>query len=241
MHSQIDFTDFPPTREEILKTIMRYSMFDAMYYRTSVWTHAHRVLGLLEEILPIVGQHFPSFDPEKARVLALIHDDAEIITGDIQAGHKSRMTPEQLAQVALNEETAVEQLAERYPKTIHGYNYKELLQHAARKDCIEAIIVSYVDKVDGYCESMHEVLAGNLSFTRAVIFYVDIFANFPIKHPELKDFLKSKDSPIINIKDRIPLLEVKGNRFASFGKPHTEESLKFETDFPFYNTWKKFI
>src|SRR3989338_3972028 len=176
MHPADVFVYFPPEREEKLRSIMRYSMFEVMYYRPSVWIHAQRVSWIVEELVPIAGKYFKNFDGEKARILALVHDDAEIITGDIQAGHKARMSKKELAVVHNSEHEAIRKLATRYPTTVGGYSYKQLLMEASRKDTphasSEAKLVTYADRLDAFCESLHEVFAGNLSFIRAFMFYV---------------------------------------------------------------------
>ncbi|MBX4198594.1 HD domain-containing protein [Candidatus Parcubacteria bacterium] len=240
MYPEIDLSIFPPEREEKLKSIYRYSLFEVMYYRSNLWQHSFRVLWILEALIPLAKKHL-EFDAEKARALALVHDDAEIVTGDVQAGVKARMSKEELDEVQRREEEAVRDLVKRYPKKVHGYSYEELLFHSARKDSIEAKLVSYADKVEAYCESMHNLLAGNFSILRSVIFYVDTLALFPKKFPELVPLLSSKESPLTYLRDRIPANGAPAKRYIHLNKPHTKESILIESDFPFYNTWKKII
>ncbi|MCC2631215.1 MAG: hypothetical protein K0S38_1024, partial [Candidatus Paceibacter sp.] len=82
MFKPIDLSVFPKEREEKLKAINRYSLFEKMMYRSSVWNHTHRVLWLAEELIPIAVKYV-KLDANKVRVLALVHDDEEMITGDI--------------------------------------------------------------------------------------------------------------------------------------------------------------
>lgn len=240
MFQKIDLTIFPPEREKQLKEIYRYSMFETLMYRSNLWMHTHRVLWLVEDLLPLAQKHF-NIDPEKARILALVHDDAEMITGDVQAGHKARMTKEELKEVEDSEARALETLAESYPKTVHGYVYKDLLAHALNKDCIEAQLVSYADKVDAQCESHHEILAGNISMLRSVNFYTNALTLFPNKFPDLVPLLQSKESPLTYLMDVVSPERVEIKRYTHLNKPHTKESLEIETDFPFYNTWRKLV
>lgn len=72
MNTPIDFSEFPGGREEGLRAIKRYSMFETMYYRTTVWLHAHRVTWLVTDCLPVAMQYL-TLDPQKARVLALVY------------------------------------------------------------------------------------------------------------------------------------------------------------------------
>jgi hypothetical protein len=240
MFKDIDLSIFPQEREQNLKEIWRFNMFETMNYRSNNWMHAHRVLWLVEELLPLAQKHI-KIDVEKARILSLVHDDAEMITGDVQAGHKARMTAEELKKIEYAEEQALEQLAMKYPKEVHGYNYKELLLHSVRKDCIEAHFVSYLDKIDAQCESLHEVLSGNILFLRSVMFYVNVLTLFSKKFPDLAPLLASKDSTLTYLTDVVSPEKVENKRYASLNKLWTKESILIETDFPFYNTWKKIV
>jgi 5'-deoxynucleotidase YfbR-like HD superfamily hydrolase len=240
MFPKIDFSSFPPEREQRLKEIYRFNMFEVLMYRSNLWMHTHRVAWLVEELLPLAQKYF-TLDPEKTRVLALVHDDAEMITGDVQAGHKARMTKEELEKVANSEEDALKALARKYPKMIHGYAYEDLLRHSLRKDCIEAQVVSYADKIDAQCESLHEVLAGNISLLRAINFYTNAFTQFPKKFPDLVPLLQEKGSSLTYLTDVVHPDKVEIKRYTHLGKPHTKESLEIDTDFPFYNTWRRIV
>jgi 5'-deoxynucleotidase YfbR-like HD superfamily hydrolase len=240
MYKEIDLSIFPKEREEKLKQIYRYSYFDVVYYRSNLWMHTHRVLWLLEELIPIAKKSI-DFDEEKARALALVHDDPEMLTGDIQAIEKQRMTKEQQSKMEENDLRAIDEIAKQYPEFINGYSYRELLRHAAKKDCIEAKLVSYVDKLDAYCESLHDLYAGNLSLLRSVVFYANALPLFPIKYPELKELLSSKESTLTFLTDQISPGEILFENYKSLNKPHTKESLLINTDFPFYKTWKHIV
>ena len=240
MFKEIDLSVFPPERQQKLENIYRYHFFDTLFYRSNLWMHNYRVLWLLEEIAPL-AQKYLSFDLEKARIYALVHDDAEMVTGDIQAIVKSRMSPQELEKLEEDEMKAIAGMVKEYPEKVHGYSYRALLEHAAKKDCIEAQLVSYVDKLDAYCESLHEVYAGNLSLLRSVIFYASAMPLFPKKFPDLKPLLASKESPLTYISDQISPFEIKAELYCRLGKPHTEESLNINTDHPFYKVWKDII
>ncbi len=239
MFKEIDLSVFPPERKEKLQNIYRYNYYDVLIYRSDLWRHSYRVLWLLESIIPLAQKHI-QFDAEKARTLALVHDDVEMVTGDVQAILKARMTPEELDALGNQEFEAIEELAKRYPKEINGYSYRELLHHAAKKDCIEAQLVSYVDKVDAYCESLHEVYAGNMSMLRAVVFYARTIPAFPTKYPELASLLLEK-SPLTYLGDLFSPFKIEVQDYMNLGKLHTEESLEINTDFPFYKEWKRIV
>lgn len=232
----IDLSVFPKEREEKLKNIKRYSYFDVMMYRTDVWMHTQRVLWMLEDIIP-VAQKYISFDPEKARINALVHDDEEMVIGDIQAILKSLMSDADKKALDIKEKAAIETLIETYPKIVHGYEYKELLKSAKNKDTIESQLVTYCDKLDGLMESLHEVYAGNTSFIRSVVYYAQNLPLFQFKFPEIAKVLQSKDSPFTFLGNRMEKLNHPSHAYTP--AQHTEESIKVTLDFPFYKRWKE--
>lgn len=236
----VDFSAFPKDREDGLKRIQRYSMFEVMFYRSSLWQHSHRVHWIVEELL-LLTDGVIEIDKEKTRVLALVHDDAEMLTGDIQAGHKAKMTPQELAVLDANEEKAAHELAAKYPKTVHGYDYDSLLIDAVRKDCVEAQVVGYADKFDAYCESLHEVFAGNLGLIWSVMFYEHWLPSYAIKYPSLLPLTKVISSFIVAGDNRFQPSLVEGKNYEWLGKPHTEESIKHPTEFGFYDAWREMV
>lgn len=230
---------FPPEREKALKNIYRYSFFDTMFYRPNLWIHSHRVAWLVQEISSYAKKVFPSLDEKELLILALVHDDAEIITGDIQAAYKVRMTDEEKEEMSKNEEEAIEKLSKRFPSKIEGYEYKSLLFQALNKNTPASQVVSFVDKVDALCESLHEVYGGNISLLRSVMFYMKILSKFDLKFPDLKVFLEIKDIPLINLDARIDSEKSESKYSAHLGKPHTPESIKMPTELCFYNMWRE--
>ncbi|MCI0597863.1 HD domain-containing protein [Candidatus Parcubacteria bacterium] len=240
----IDLQVFPKEREERLKAIMRYSIFDTMLYRSSVWDHAHRVSWLAEMIGTILHPVLPH-DTNLARTIAMVHDDAEMVTGDVQAGHKAQMSPAELAELDKKEEEAFLALAKRYPKEVNGYNYKDMLIAALKKDSVEAQIVEYADKLDSYCECIHDLLGGNISILTGLIYNVRgsvlvekktpllVEALGRVKHPFIRPFIYTPPA-------ETPITVAQYETFS--GKPHTEESIELETErFPFYDAWKKLV
>ena len=232
---------FPKNREEKLRAIKRYSMTEVFFYRSSLWHHSLRVMFIVDVLAEISKEIFEGFDTQKASILALVHDDAEMITGDVQLGHKQIMTGEQLAEVERNEMAAIEVLSGEFPEMIEGYKYQQLLLHALHKDCIEAQLVSYADKVDAYSEAMHEVLGGNISGLRSVIGYVDTIRSIKQKYVLLAPLFERKDMPLLNIGLRTDMRRVHWKNYTHLNKPYTSESITIETEFSFYNTWKDLV
>ncbi|NVN96867.1 HD domain-containing protein [Candidatus Nomurabacteria bacterium] len=190
-------------REENLLKIKRYHKFKVMFYRTNNLIHSRRVLFLLEEILPIIKILYPNFDEKKARLIALYHDNHEIVIegGDIPLQYKLMMNDEELSDLERKEILAVEMLSKSYPKYIKGYEYKQLSLHAIHKDCIEAQAVSFVDKIDGYCEAIHEILAGNNIFLEPIInYYARTFNHLHKNYPLIKEFFDIKKALSLKIK-----------------------------------------
>lgn len=240
----LDLSIFPAEREERLKGIMRYSIFETMLYRSSVYDHAHRVSWLAEVVGTVLAPVLPH-DTNLARTIAMVHDDAEMVTGDVQAGHKVQMTPEELAELDRKEEAALMELADRYPKELNGYNYRDLLLAALKKDSVEAQISEYADKLDAYCECLHDVLAGNLSLMSGLIYNVRTSAYIDKKTPLLSKALDLVKHPFIRpfIITPPPETPVTVAQFEKFsGKPHTADSIEVITErFPFYDAWKQLI
>ncbi len=233
MHSPtISFENFTG-RKDALQSIKRFAMYNPMHYRTDLLMHSQRVSWIVTSLLPLVNKVFSDFDGEKARTLALVHDDAEIITGDIQLYYKLRMTPEELQQYEQNEHKAIEVLSKRYPKTINGYNYQSLLLHALHKDCIEAQLVSFADKIDAFGESLHEIHAGNNQFKQPIAVYTNILTRFMVKFPKLNP-LFILDHPLLKKPLQINVSDV-----FKQGEPHTLQTIKENTGIPHYEFWKE--
>ncbi len=231
---------FPESRERRLRRIERFAMFDVFFYRSNLWHHGMRVALIIQELTPLLHDHLPACDTTKARILALVHDDAEMITGDVQLGHKMHMSAEELQKVHDAEAAAIEVLSKEYPQSIAGYPYRALLVHALERDCLEAELLTYADKLDAYCESLHEVLAGNISALRAVFTYVRILGTFEQDHPNLAPLFSNKTA-LTDIGLRRHPLRVDRDLYAHLNTPHTEESITQETDFMAYNAWRALV
>lgn len=227
-------------REENLLNIKRYHKFKVMFYRTNNLVHSRRVLFLLEEILPIIKMLYPNFDEVKAKLIALHHDNHEIVLegGDIPLQYKLMMSNEELSDLEQKEILAVEMQSKSYPKHIKGYEYKQLSMHAIFKDCIEAQIVSFIDKIDGYCEAIHEVLAGNAVFLEPIINYnLKTFNNLNVKYHLIKKVFELKEywfdlGIVVDLKEFFE----NGSKGT---KPHTIETIKKKTVIPSYEKWKE--
>jgi 5'-deoxynucleotidase YfbR-like HD superfamily hydrolase len=231
--SDMSLADFEG-RKEALEKITRFSKYDTMFYRTNLWMHSQRVYRLVKDILPMAREVYGKrLDGEKALALALVHDDAEIVTGDVQLADKLTMSAEELAALDDEEAEAIEKLGERGPSEVQGYSYKELLYHALRKDCLEAQLVSLADKLDAYCESLHEIYAGNGLFRDPIGVYTEILEVFGDTFPLLKEVLPSAH-PLL---EKIPAIAVE--TIILHGRVHTKNSVLEESGISQYDRWKR--
>lgn len=232
-----------PDRERNLRDITRYSLYDSMWYRTNLWTHSRRVAWIVEELSLLAQEVFgDSFDSKKAYIAALVHDDTEMIIGDIQAGNKAKMEKAELNKLDILERNAADDLAAKSPQYIGGYEYKELLYHAIDKDSLEAMVIDWADKFDAFCEALHEIFAGNTSWTKNVVneygtillptdYYMNYFNKFKEKFPQSAPLFEKHD-PIFTI-PTYPAIE----KLIVDCTDHTEKSIHQKTGYMPYDLW----
>lgn len=211
-----------------------------MFYRTDDFIHSQRVLWHLEEALPDIQLVYgDAFDTDFARILALVHDDAEIITGDVQLYDKERMEHEELQALAQQEKAAIPKMVQKYGALAQGYDYGKLLLAAKEKEVLEAQFVSFFDKFDGAGEAWHEVMAGNSDFLIPACEhkrdggYVRRLREFTKKYPAMTAFF-----------ERFPQYIPEPFDFTSAvgqGRPHTADSLQNDSGYPPYERWKRTI
>lgn len=225
-------------REQDLKRVKRYGRFSVMFYRTDLWIHSKRVELLLEGLISLATRLYPGFDARKAKLIARHHDDYELQPiGDVPLQLKLMMNGKQLSSLEEKEVLAAEAMARVYPRTVGGYDYLLLLDHAIRKDCAEAQLVSVADKCDGFCEAWHEVLAGNTVFLEPIVNYVTrTFNDLPGKYPLIGEMF-SHEHDLLSM----PVIDL-GEYFANGtrrAQPHTAETIARKTGIPMYEEWKR--
>ena len=232
-----------PEREKNLRSVTRYSLYHTMWYRTNLWSHSRRVAWIIEKLIPCAKKEFgEAFDANKAIALGLVHDDAETIFGDVQAGNKLNMSKEQLDEVKNQEKGAAEILIKKSPQYIGTYEYKELLSTAMDKQSLESIHVDWADKLDAFGEALHEIFAGNTLWTEHVVneygrillpteYYMNYFNNFQNKFPLSKGLFEQPNTLF-----KIPL-SPDIEKFAKQGVPHTVQSIKQKTGYEQYDFW----
>lgn len=232
---------FPRWRKQKLQKIKRFRAFTVFYYRSSVWLHHLRVAALIEESANAIAKLLKGADVMKTWTAAHFHDDCEMVTDDIPLFIKEAMAPDEKAELKKVEESVALDFAKQFPKTINGYSYHELLLGAIHKHTLEARVVSYFDKLDAYCESLHEDFAGNYSAKYPVMDYALRIVKLQEEFEDLAPLFSQKDIPLLNIHLRANHRVIAYENYLALGKPHTPLSIQKETEFPFYNAWRSVV
>jgi len=243
-----ELADFPG-REEALRAIPRFHIYRRMFYRSHDAIHAHHVRWMVRFLAPLVRRHVPTLDQTRAEAIALVHDDPEIITGDAQAGNKAKMSLAELVILKQQERRAIDVLAQRFPTTVAGFSYRELLlANAEREKCPEVHLVQFADKLDAYGEALHEMLAGNTTFAELLTTeYGDLplptelchafFRRFASAYPDLA-FLTTGPDAVLDLDG---CADVDWLTRARPSVPHTRETLRQPTGVQPYDLWKRMI
>ena len=225
--------------EKDLASVKRYHKFDVMFYRTNLLIHTKRIRAMIEFFLPFLLEKFPCLDIQLLFWMIEHHDDLELITGDYPLQLKLLMTPQQRERLKDEEFAALELLSRSYPKKIKGYEYRATMLRIMEKNCIESQILSFVDKIDGYSEALHELLAGNNVFLEPIWNYPHKTfneASLDEAYPLLKELFSSKNlffhsKMVFDIKDYY--------QSGTIGPiPHNEETLKRTVGFYQYPIWR---
>ena len=233
-----------PGREEGLRAIQRYSLYPTAFYRSSDFSHSKRVAWLLASLEPTITKVYRrEFDMDQALTMALVHDDAELVIGDYQAGNKSKMTKEQLAVLDEEERRAIVQMAARFPTQVHGHVYEDMLLDVLNYGSVEAQVVKFVDRFDALGEALHELYAGNVVFNTDITNEFGLiplpFASYYKKLPQM--LLQHQGlTPLTNMHPIFELpVQKDWDAVVSSGKPHTRHSFETPVGHPQYDAWKQ--
>ncbi len=224
------------------KKIQRYHEIKIMFYRTDNYVHVQRVKILLKTIIiPAARMCGISFDEKKALIIAEHHDDHEIVSrrNDVMLKRKLQMDLFQKERLKAEELKAIQELLKKCPEKVEGYSFEEILMAAYSKKCVESQLVSIADKLDGFGEAIHEVLAGNAIFVEAVINYsLRTFSQLSRSY----DLLPSHFFHLKNIQ---PLTEMSVADLTGYfngglvqAKVHDEESIHRPVSIPHYHIWR---
>lgn len=225
-------------RARDLARVKRYHTYEVMYYRTNLEVHSRRVEEIVKALSPAIQRVYPTLDAKKARLISRFHDDCELVNGDVSLQLKLQMGTSEHATFLRGDIEAAELLNSSYRKPkIEGYRYLDLLMEAILKDSPEAQLHSFADKLDGFCEAFHEVLAGNYLFLQPVLLYIlKTFNDLPGRFPLIKEAFNVDDScfsfPVVDLR---PYL----NACILGDLLHTPSSVERKMYFPQYELWRK--
>ena len=227
------------SREEELNSIMRYENFTStMFYRASVLTHCWKVHALVKQMSEEISEEF--FDKKLTNTLALIHDDTEIIVGDILAQNKDNFSQAQKQEYEEKCNQAIPILVQNYSEFIEGFNYRELLELEEKNNTAECALVKFADKVDAYHEVCHEILAGNKEFLKEVTIKGITYSPYQYTYDKmiralnhLKQFIDTSQLSLVNAIEYHPNF----NEFCEEGILHTRESLLKKQPLKSYQLW----
>lgn len=239
-----NFSNSWNNREDDLKKLKRYHKFYVMFYRTNLYVHEKRVKAIVKKLLSTALSFYPKLDIKKTFLISEHHDDYELVMsrGDIPLQLKLMMNGSELSNLKEEEINAAKKIARIYHNPdIEGYKYENLLIHAILKDCIEAQLHSFADKIDAYCEAVHEILAGNIVFEPVINYQAKTFNDLQGNFPLIKRIFNGNGRETKNTLFDFPVVDLKiffqrGNIGA---RPHTPETLKRKTIIPHYETWKE--
>ncbi|MEI6316202.1 MAG: YfbR-like 5'-deoxynucleotidase [bacterium] len=223
--------------EKDLEKIIRYPKFDVMFYRTDLKIHVQRIIAMLEELLPFILTMHPELDVYKLFWMVWFHDAPELITGDVSLQAKLVMSQGELTELSNREELAIEIIFDSYSREdFFGYNIKDLMLEAKEKKTLISQLASFVDKVDGFCEAFHELLAGNNVFAEPVWNYpLETFGHLKDKYPLLVNLFHSDH---FFFQKHIGCLQGFYQKGRIAPKPHDKETVTRKTEFPHYEFWK---
>ncbi len=236
-------------REMLLKEVKRFDAFEVMFYRNTLADHQLEVSWTVAELLPYAEKAFsPYFGMKERRqtiVTALVHDDAELrmVNGDVNGYVKSKMSSEELEKLKIDEEQAIEKLTSEFPEKLYGFCYKDLMLAASRKNTLVSQLVSYADKITGFCEVLHELYAGNRDFIVDPVnkknhpgqWYVQKCRKRKEEWPLLEQ-LFHYNHPFLNQPQQIRPAEI-----IKIGSLHTADSIVKPTGYPMYDLWREVI
>ena len=117
------------SREQELRNEYRYGFFSCpIYYKANLWIHTARISWITREIATYLAELCPGkFDIELAVALSIVHDDTEIIVGDIVGPVKMNFTPEEKAKYEQDCRDSIDILYQAYGRDFKTYDYRELL------------------------------------------------------------------------------------------------------------------
>lgn len=193
-----------------LEQVLRFEQAEKVIHRNNLHTHMSRVSYFSHDLALHLKQTYNlPLDQSKTQRLAMYHDDPEVITGDIPTPIKYSMKPAERQKLRKAEEEAIKALATRYfginPLNRKRRQYLQDQFDMTKKETLEARIVNIADKIEGLCETIHEIRCGNTTFHQILNNYRNFFANF-IPEEQLFSYVNA-DEKYKTTLDVIPTVE----------------------------------
>lgn len=172
MLSEVDF-EFAKAREDFGNmTLLKFAELASverfcgmkMIHRTNLDIHHARTTKLTWTCAQALRTRGVMINLGHAMNLIRVHDDQEVITGDIPTPTKLAMTEEEQEELKGKEEAAIITLAKRYVPPEFQDMYLQLWHEARDKKTLESQTADIADKWDAICETVHEIRCGNVSF-----------------------------------------------------------------------------
>lgn len=146
-----------------MKFIRRWGLMHTTYPE-NIQEHSLRVAMIAHALAVIRNRLYGGqLDPHRAATLALYHDAAEVLTGDMPAPVKY-FNPEISAAYRVIEAAAERKLFAMVPDELKG-DFRPFLTHEG--DDAHRAIVKAADKLAAYVKCLEELAAGNQEFSKA--------------------------------------------------------------------------
>jgi 5'-deoxynucleotidase len=147
-----------------MKFIRRWGLMHTTYPE-NVQEHSLRVAQIAHALAVMRNRRFGgSVDPGRVALLALYHDAAEVLTGDLPAPVK-HFNPDIKSAYRAIEASASKRLLAMVPEDLQP-DYRPLL-FPEPDDATHWELVRAADKLCAYVKCLEEIAAGNQEFTRA--------------------------------------------------------------------------
>ncbi len=167
-----------------MKFIRRWGLMHNTYPE-NIQEHSLRV-AMIAHALAIIRNRFygGTLDPHRAATLALYHDAAEVLTGDMPAPVKY-FNPDISAAYRAIESAAERKLLALVPDELRD-DFRPFLTHDG--DEAHRAIVKAADKLAAYVKCLEELAAGNQEFSKAEKMLRESVET--LERPEVRYFLE---------------------------------------------------
>ncbi len=247
-----------------LKEMKRFKTINRMLYRDSVYMHSlrlNKLLILCSSFIDFISfRNWIKFDFWYSSNYCLYHDDSEWILPfwDIPTNIKNNLSDKSKNTLEAIELKIVEILMSVWLIWLDKEWQKSLYKDVVKKTSLEAILMSYLDKIDWLMSCFHEILAWNEEAMWPFMYYINYFKKLrnsswvlsPFFNTSRQEFEKyfedicnDEDFRIFGFSifdlDAIIDLENKVGELLNNWKTHTKKSIESENYWVnSYKLWK---